>query len=179
MENMETKNKNHSEFLSLFMTNYKGLYSYILAIVCNVSDADDLMQDTALFLWDHFEQYESGTNFGAWARAISRNKIFQHFDKTKKNPALLPQDVLNIIEKDLTLQLVEANDRFKALQKCLEKLSQPQRLLLQEKYDKGLHFSQIAEAIGNSANAIYKKMARIHHLLLQCINRTLKSENAV
>ncbi|MBN2513853.1 MAG: sigma-70 family RNA polymerase sigma factor [Sedimentisphaerales bacterium] len=175
---MDSNNKNRAEFLSLFMSNHKAIYAYILAVVCDIHNADDLMQETVLFLWDHFDQYKSGTSFIAWARSVSRYKILQFFDRNKKEPAFLTHNLLEAIEKDLDQREHGLDEQFRILQNCLEKLPAEQRQLLQDKYNKGLNINQIAGVLGNTANALYKRMARIHLALLDCMNRSLKIREA-
>jgi RNA polymerase sigma-70 factor (ECF subfamily) len=58
---MEKQDTRRSDYLSLFMKHRRSIHAYILAMVCDVHLADDLMQETALFAWDHFDDFEMGT----------------------------------------------------------------------------------------------------------------------
>ena len=50
-------------FLQLFLAHERRIYSYILALVPVWADADDLLQQTSVVLWQKLDQFEPGTNF--------------------------------------------------------------------------------------------------------------------
>ena len=172
---METQDSKRSDYLSLFMKHRKSIHAYILTMVCNVHLADDLMQETALFAWDHFDDFEMGTNFLAWIRAVSRNKILDHCKRSRKKNLLLPDELLEKIEVDAYERLTDLDKRLDALQQCVRKLHPDQRELMQNRYANGHSIHQIAESISKSTNAIYKTLARIHCALRNCVENTLKA----
>jgi RNA polymerase sigma-70 factor (ECF subfamily) len=66
-------------FFRLFMENQKRIYTYVLMLVPNNSDADDIMQDTATALWQQFERFEPGTNFAPWAVRVAHYPVLQFY----------------------------------------------------------------------------------------------------
>ena len=50
-------------FAALLRENRSRVFGYLLALVQNLSDAEDLYQQTALVLWEKFSQYEPGYRF--------------------------------------------------------------------------------------------------------------------
>jgi RNA polymerase sigma-70 factor (ECF subfamily) len=172
---MEKRDSKRSDYLSLFMKHRKSIHAYILTIVCDVNLADDLMQEAALFAWDHFDQFEMGTNFLAWMRAISRNKILENAKRLKKKHRLLPAELLEKIEDDAFSQIQSLDRRLEALQLCVKKLHPDQQELMQDRYEKGFSVQHIAEILGKSSNAVYKTLARIHCALKNCVQSTLKA----
>lgn len=63
-------------FFRLYNRAQKRLYSYLLMLVHNHSDAEDLLQETASVLWEQFHQFDKEGSFAAWAIGIARNKAF-------------------------------------------------------------------------------------------------------
>ena len=55
----------HAEFLRLYTKYQHRILSYIFVLVPNRTDAEDLLQDTAVLLWAKFDEFESGTDFAA------------------------------------------------------------------------------------------------------------------
>ena len=45
-------------FLPLFLKNERRLYAYILTLLPRRADADDVLQETSLVLWDKFDETE-------------------------------------------------------------------------------------------------------------------------
>ncbi|HAB15796.1 MAG TPA: hypothetical protein DCE44_05025 [Verrucomicrobiales bacterium] len=44
-------------FLSLFLRSERDVFRYVAALVPNVADAGDIVQQTALALWEKFDAY--------------------------------------------------------------------------------------------------------------------------
>jgi RNA polymerase sigma factor (sigma-70 family) len=57
------------------MANQKRIYTFILALVPNHQDADDLFQETVLLMWSKFDSFTPGTSFVAWGCTIARYQI--------------------------------------------------------------------------------------------------------
>lgn len=53
----------HQEFVQLFSRDSWRLYRYILSAVLNHSDAEDILQNTSVVLWNKFDSFEPGSNF--------------------------------------------------------------------------------------------------------------------
>lgn len=57
---------------------------FILSLVRNYQDRDDILQDTAVAILNSFEKYDKSKPFAGWAIGIARNQILLHFRKTNK-----------------------------------------------------------------------------------------------
>jgi RNA polymerase sigma-70 factor, ECF subfamily len=169
-----TNNKSFSvEFLRLFVVHQKAIYTYILALVHNPNEAEDIMQDVIALMWERFGEFESGTNFGAWGVTIARYKVLEYHHK-KKNEYTFFSDRLFDYLSEISSQKINAiENQTKALQQCLLKLRESDRELIQHRYEKGLSIKQIAVNMQRSAGGMYKVMARIHHVLIRCVRLTL------
>ena len=55
-----------ARFLRLFLSSERELFRYVAALVPNVGDAQEIVQQTALVLWDKFDEYESARPFTPW-----------------------------------------------------------------------------------------------------------------
>ena len=55
------------EFVGLLMGSQQRVFSYILTLLPNVADAQDVLQETSIVLWRRLAEYEPGTDFTAWA----------------------------------------------------------------------------------------------------------------
>ena len=62
-EKTKEKRNKDTQFLDLLMRNQKRIYNFILLLVPNYSDADDLMQETVSVMWSKFDSYEPGYSF--------------------------------------------------------------------------------------------------------------------
>lgn len=170
---MDKKSKS-AAFFKLFMAEQKAIYAYILSMVHNVPDADDILQETATLMWEKFDEFEAGTNFGAWGTTISRYKILDYYRNRKsKTSENFDDELANAISECAQKKLCQMSDRMSALQECLKKLSEQDRKLLQIRYEQNLKISDIAQRISRPVQGLYKAMARIHSVLHRCVNSTM------
>jgi len=63
-----------------------------------------------------------------------------------------------------------------ALEDCLDALSDADRQLVQDRYDRSLSMSEIAAGVGKSAAAATQALYRIRLALLECIERAEAGE---
>ena len=47
-----------AQFLRLFLSSERELFRYVAALVANVDDAEEIVQQTAVVLWEKFDQYD-------------------------------------------------------------------------------------------------------------------------
>ncbi|AQT68479.1 Sigma-K factor [Anaerohalosphaera lusitana] len=165
-------------FFKLFMANQKRIYSYILMLVPNCNDADEIMQEASAVMWQKFDEFEQGTNFGAWAVSIARFEVLNYTRKRKNSHVLFTGDMLDLFAGRAETVSGESDERMKAVQKCLEKLSKKDRRLLQMHYEGGLTIKGIAQSLDRSVQGMYKVMNRIHNSLIKCVRWRLVSEDS-
>ena len=179
----KTKNNTHNEpdrryFLQLFMNSQKIIHNYVLSMVHDKSDAEDLVQETALLMWDKFDEFEPDTNFVSWGIKIAHYKVLNYF-KSKKSLKLFDDELLEHISNCYQRKIGEVEDRLEALEQCLSKLNKEDRKLLDHYYEQGIKVTQLTEVMGSSVHALYRAMSRIHDSLFCCINRTMREWNSI
>ena len=169
--------KNDKEtFMRLFLANQRRIFAYILMFIPNRTDAEDMLQETAFWMWENFDKFTPGTSFGAWGVQVSKYKIL-NMKRAKNNSCVkFRSDVLEMIDSELGSLLEEVDDRTEALQKCLTKVSEKDRKLLFLRYEKGLRINKMAEIVERPVHSLYKSMARVHRVLLQCVRHSLAWE---
>jgi DNA-directed RNA polymerase specialized sigma24 family protein len=74
MEHSEATSKAHGDFLRLFLESERDLYRYVCALLPRPQDARDVVQETALALWENFERYDAARPFLPWALRFALNK---------------------------------------------------------------------------------------------------------
>ena len=75
---MSEKENNIDLFVRL-LAKYQGqIYSYILSVIGNFNDSDDILQETSSKLWQMFDQYESGTDFLKWSLSVAYYRILEY-----------------------------------------------------------------------------------------------------
>jgi len=173
----ENASDRQAEFVGLLSQNYRALYACAVSLGADLHQADDIMQEVSILLWQQFDQFELGTSFARWGRAMVRN-VFRNDRRSSWHRKHVFNPLL--IEKLFEMhcgaeELLEV--RTLALQQCLKKLPDSDRKLIQAFYNKGQTLTSQAHQAGRAPNALHKAISRIRLRLSQCIDRKLGADH--
>jgi RNA polymerase sigma-70 factor (ECF subfamily) len=86
----------------------------------------------------------------------------------------LDAEILELLEHEWQAGPVHsAGAKVEALQDCLEAAPEASRRLLKLRYFDGYSCEEVAEQMGTSLNAIYKRVSRLHESLKECVEGKL------
>lgn len=157
-------------FGHLLIGEQEFLRALIRVIGVPASDVGDVLQDTNLYLVENQTKYLPGTNFRAWAAQVARFRCLNYFRSKKRRPMVnLSEQALDLITGEVLLRFDENNARLRTLDRCLAKLPEDHRQLLDLVYAKGLPLNELARARRCSHAAIRKTVSRIRQALKSCI----------
>jgi RNA polymerase sigma-70 factor (ECF subfamily) len=165
------------QFLKLLDEHQARLFAFMYARVLNMADAEDLYQQVAMVLWQKFDQFQPGTDFGSWAVRVADFTIKNFLRGRRRGKVLFSDDVTQrIIDQQTTFTQDQSAARVDALGRCLKRLTDTDRQLVELCYGSDRAIKDIARAEGRSAGAIYTALCRIRQVLLACIERTIAAE---
>lgn len=168
--------KPSDEFIRSFTQSQRSLFLFILPLVGNPADADEVLQETNLVIWSKWNQFEEGTNFLAWGRAIARLEVFR-FRRTKGGRlTFLEDDILEIVAVKTEAISDDVALRQEALSTCITLLRPKDRELIQMRYAPGVNGDQVADMLGRPANSVYQSLGRIRRTLMECVKHRLAEE---
>lgn len=165
-------------FAQLLHESRRDLFAFIYSLVQNHADAEDVFQQTALVLWNKFDDFVPGTNFAAWATRVAHFTARDFLRSRRRNVPCFSDELLESIASAYRPLGSEVNaNRSEALAQCLEKLSRRDRRLVERCYSRERDFAEIAKAESRSVAAIYQAICRIRKNLYHCVVRTLAMES--
>lgn len=162
----------HVEFIRLWASASRRIHAYITTMVFNVADAEDLLQEVGVTAWQKFEEYEPDRDFVAWTCGIARNKVLL-FNRLARHRLVQSSELLERVEQEVRNDSRMLERQHEVLRECLSKLSDRDRKLLQIRYSDGITLKSVASETGQSLQALYKSLQRIHIRLLECVTRRL------
>jgi RNA polymerase sigma-70 factor, ECF subfamily len=157
------------QFLSLFLRSEREIFRYVAALVPNAIDAEDIVQQTALALWEKFDSYDPAQPFTPWACRFALNKAHQWIERRQRWQALLEHGLAEELAQRRQELQPEFDLRLRHLEGCLGKLPQGQRSLVEGYYYERTSIETLAEQFGRSPAATYKMLQRIRHTLRLCV----------
>src|SRR5215468_2652533 len=81
-------------FLRLFLQNERRLYGYILTLLPNRADADDVLQEASLVMWDKFDDRQPPADFTAWGCRIAYFKVLDFRKRCQRSRVFFSQPML-------------------------------------------------------------------------------------
>jgi RNA polymerase sigma-70 factor (ECF subfamily) len=164
------------QFLSLFLRSEREIFRYVAALVPHVADAEDIVQQTALALWEKFHAYDPNKPFTPWACRFALNKTRQWLERRQRWQALLQGDLAEELARRRDELRPELEVRLKHLEGCLGRLPEEQRALLEGYYYRRDGIEKLAQDFGRTVAGTYKAMQRIRQALQACIEKGVGPE---
>ncbi|HEX6963380.1 MAG TPA: sigma-70 family RNA polymerase sigma factor [Lacipirellula sp.] len=165
------------EFSELLRLSRSRVFGHLLALVQNLADAEDLYQQTALLLWEKFDEYERGTDFGSWASTVAHFTALNFLRRQSRRRVLFSKAAIDrLLKIQSELRTSDCCARSEALVNCLKGLSDRDRRLLRLRYEADHSMSEIAERESSSVGAMYTALSRIRKALIACIERRMGME---
>jgi len=177
-EAMEGPPHKNRQFLRLFLQNQRSLYAYVLTLLPNRADADDVLQETSLIMWDKFDADGPPSDFLAWGRRIAYHKVLDFYKKTQRVRAHLSRIFVERIAQSTSTEAeaLRQEERRTALAACIEKLPPRDRDLLNRRFAEGATTISTSEQLGRSVDAVYKALAKLRQSLFDCVQKSLAKE---
>ncbi|MDG2012895.1 MAG: sigma-70 family RNA polymerase sigma factor [Pirellulaceae bacterium] len=158
------------QFVAELIAIQPQLYGFIVSLVTDRNEADEILQQTNLVLVRKQKNFLAGSNFGAWARAIAFHEVQtarKSFARRKLRLSTELVEQLALVAED---QSSEPKLIRSALRQCLRQLAPPQRELIKDRYS-GVAVSKLAELSNRTVGAISQELYRIRATLAKCISQ--------
>lgn len=181
---MEQLPDNNLLFVQQLADAQRGLYAYILQLLPNRTDADDVLQATNLVMWSKRAEFREGSDFGAWAARTAYYEVLTHRKRRHRDKLQFNDQLIEQLAREAAADSGRMESILDLLRRCTEKLSEADRDLVHLQYVDDLRPREIGERLGRSAGAIAQAMHRIRMALLKCIdqhqcpNTSAQGENA-
>jgi RNA polymerase sigma-70 factor, ECF subfamily len=163
------------EFMALWTANARSIFAYILTLEPQWTNAEDILQETSVMLWEKRNEFLPNSNFRAWACKIAHFKVLESI-RHARVVTLADETLFDSLAATIDSRCEIHEARFEALSHCIRKLSQRDRKLLKMRYAKEGVVKTMAERMGLNVIALYRSLRRIHENLFDCIRRTLSKE---
>ena len=173
--NLDSKQDDQTiDFLKYFVRHQQEIYSYILTLVPNVHDADDLFQEGMTVMWRKFDQFELGTNFAAWGIQVMRYMILDYRRKhARSKQVLLGDGVFELLLDHMPRMQDELSERVEALRHCISRLDDRAQRVVKMRYERNIPVTHIASHLSKSPRHVYHILGSINKVLLRCMNKKM------
>src|SRR5436189_5236526 len=102
-----------------FVKHRHGVVAYLYGVVPDYHAVEDIFQEVCLIAIQKGAEFQEGTNFVGWVRAIARNKIREHL--RRRSGVLLDDAFFDGLDQafDAARAAIDPDQRKEALRQCL------------------------------------------------------------
>jgi RNA polymerase sigma-70 factor, ECF subfamily len=164
--------------LSSLLARYQNrLYRYLLRMVRQPAEAEDLFQQTWLRVAEKIHSYDQRRNFEAWLFTLARNLAIDHLRRVR--PESLDEPIGGqasggsgesaaarlVSQETPALERVLARERSSRLADAMEMLSVTHREVLTLRFEEEMKLEEIAEILGAPLSTVKTRLRRgLEHL---------------
>jgi RNA polymerase sigma-70 factor, ECF subfamily len=177
---MSEPEQKSEDVLRLFLQHQSMLSGFLFCLAEDWEIVEEALQETALYICSHKQDFKPGTNFGAWSRTVARMRCREIISRRKRESGRLqPVSVAEPISDDEWDSEEEYSSRHKeALAQCLKQLPERLRRVIEMRYVEKLQCDRIAEQINKSLESTYMTLTRIRNKLKECVEERLARDTA-
>jgi RNA polymerase sigma-70 factor, ECF subfamily len=169
----ESSSNSADQIVQLLTNIQQQLTRYVRTLVPNRTDAEEVLQETNLFIWRHADEFEPGTNFAAWASKIAFFQVLTFRKRQSRSRLYFSDELVEQLAQSTVGRGCGETTDAEALDLCMDKLSRQDRELMELRYEPGATVESISRQVGRSTKAIYAALGRIRTWLLDCMQRTV------
>jgi RNA polymerase sigma-70 factor (ECF subfamily) len=148
-------------FQKLLSDYQRPLYSLIRNIVLNHDDADDVLQNTFIKVFQNLKNFKGDSKLFSWVYRIATNEALTFISqKAKKNGTTSEAMQSKMVENLQSDSYFDGDEIQLKLQKAIVKLPEKQQLVFKMRYFDDLKYEEISEILGTSVGGL---KASYHH----------------
>lgn len=140
----------------LLLARYnRKIYWQVRRIVINHDDADDVVQNTFIKVWEKLDEFREGSQLYTWLYRIATNEALAFLQKKKANFNISLEELqVQLGEQLVTDSYFNGNRLELLLQQAVLSLPEKQRLVFNMKYYNQMKYEEIEAVVGTSVGGL-------------------------
>lgn len=152
------------DFESIYLNSYRGLCAYACRYV-DISTAEEIVQDTMMWLWDNRQTIIPGKSVGALLLRIVHNKAINQIKHRTVFTKVHKQIELNLREQFENPDMYLSVELSEMLERALTKLPENLREVFILSRVERLSYKEIAERLNINIKAVDNRLSRTMKIL--------------
>lgn len=140
--------KNTTEFDYYYKKYFKKLFNYVYARVSCFQDAEDIVAEVMLGLWEDFESITNEKHLSGWLFRVTSNKLNDYLRRKYRF------ETVAFSEQLFEQEIEETNPKLgkNIIRELIEDLNERDKLFFQLRFQINLSFNQIAAKLNVAVN---------------------------
>ena len=144
------------------------LYRLALRITLNPAEAEDVVQDTLIKVWDKRDSWQEINSVEAFSLTICRNLALDRLKKKgNDNLSIEEESTEPVSATSNPLEQTLQNDRIDQVRRLINELPEKQRSCIQLRDFEGKSYKEVAEVLGISEEQVKVNIFRARQTIKQ------------
>ena len=149
------------------------LYRLALRITMNREEAEDIVQDTLIKVWNKRDDWDNIESIEAFSLTICRNLALDRMKRAERQNASLDENQTERPDRARTpLELMEQRDRVETVRRLVDSLPEKQRSCMQLRDFEGKSYRDIANILGITEEQVKVNIFRARQTIKQKYQET-------
>lgn len=170
---MEASTDYAGRFVPLLAEVQPRLYRYILGLVGNFTDGDEVMLRARRRMGQRFGEYDPQTDFLLWGMQIAYGCI-EEYRREKGEEAVFSEAAMEALKREAVNAAIWEKISFADLKSCILKLPEKDRHLIRARYIDGKRPEEINVGSIRTEQGVMAALSRICDVLLDCVKGAMK-----
>lgn len=137
------------------------LYWHVRRLVVNHEDANDVLQNVFIKVWNYLDNFREESNLYTWLYRIATNETLTFLEKEKRRKSVSLSDEDNNLANKLKAEKgFDVHQLEWKLQQAIQKLPEKQRVVFTLRYYDEMPYDKMSKVLETSAGAL---KASYHH----------------
>lgn len=161
--------------VKLLAKHDREIMRYIMMFLPSQVDAEEVMQRTAVKLWEKSADFDVTREFLPWALHRAYYEVLNYRKELARSKLVFSEEVMHLVAKEVGEQDSYLVEMKNALGQCLRKMNASDIELLQFRYSQSTSIADLASKSGRTAKSLYRRLDRIREIVAKCVSRQLDS----
>jgi RNA polymerase sigma factor (sigma-70 family) len=154
----------------LFLKYGQKMYGFCLRYSQGPDDANDLLQDGFIKVFENIKSYKGDSPLQAWMSRVFINLAITRFRKKSGGPRFVDVEEADIVDDNDDAPQVASHDMNKVMQ-CMAELPEKYRLVINLYAIDKMGHKEIAEQLGISEGTSKSQLSRARQMLKDLLER--------
>jgi len=142
------------------------LFRFAVRLAGNVEDAEDMVQEVLIKVWDRRQEMDQYRNVEAWCMRLVKNRFLDEVkSKRHQTTSRLPEEESasqRLLPSDASTpyQVVESNDTMQKIQQLMDDLPPKQKQIIHLRDVEGYSYQEIADVMEIDMNQVKVNLFR-------------------
>jgi len=159
-----------NEFKNRVLPLKDKMYRFALSILHRREDAEDLVQEVFLKIWNTQNFFERIDNPAAYCMMMTKNMALDRLRQANRKIPHLPVEQHEAIEEQNPLEKLQYHERHQLVERIIRQLPRNLQMLIQLRDIEGETYRQIADTLKISEGKVKINLFRARQLLKQQFN---------